>query len=139
LLGSTVAAASLTGNDALPGATPFNDGVSNLLKYAFNMNLAGPDASTLPPGTGISGLPSITTPDAAPTGTLRFEFLRRKGSGLVYAPQKSTTLDSPIWSPLAATPVVTSIDDQWERVVYTEAPDPIPAPACFGRVEVVIP
>jgi hypothetical protein len=129
----------LTGDDALPNATPFNDGVENLLKYAFNMNLAGPDANTLPPGAGTSGLPSITTPAAAPTGTLRFEFLRRKGSGLVYMPQKSTSLDGTGWSPLAATPVVMSIDDQWERVVYTEAPDPVPAPACFGRVEVVIP
>jgi ELWxxDGT repeat protein len=139
LLGTTVAAAGLTGDDALPTATPFGDGVPNLLKYAFNMNLAGPDASTLPPGSGTSGLPSITTPEGAPPGTLRFEFLRRKGSGLVYAPQKSTTLDNPSWSPVSAVPVVTSINDQWERVVYTEAPDPIPAPACFGRVEVVIP
>jgi alpha-tubulin suppressor-like RCC1 family protein len=136
---AVVSAAGLTGTDAEFNATPFNDGVENLLKYAFNMNLAGPDASTLPPGTGTSGLPSITTPEAAPTGTLRFEFLRRKGSGLVYAPQKSTSLDGTGWSPLTATPVVTSIDDQWERVVYTEAPDSIPAPACFGRVEVVIP
>jgi hypothetical protein len=103
------------------------------------MNLAGPDASTLPPGTGTSGLPAITTPEDAPAGTLRFEFLRRKGSGLVYAPRKSTTLDGATWAPLAAEPVVTSINDQWERVVYTEAPDPVPAPACFGRVEVTIP
>jgi hypothetical protein len=129
----------LTGDDALPNATPFNDGVENLLKYAFNMNLAGPDASGLPPGTGTSGLPSITTPGDAPPGTLRFEFLRRKGSGLAYTPQKSTTLDDPSWSPITATPVVTSIDDQWERVVYTEAPDPVPAPACFGRVSVSLP
>jgi hypothetical protein len=139
LLTSTITAAGLTGNDALPTATPFNDGVENLLKYAFNMNLAGPDASTLPPGTGTSGLPSITTPDAAPPGTLRFEFLRRKGSGLIYTPQKSTTLNGPGWSPLSAAPVVASINDQWERVVYTEAPAPVPAPACFGRVSVAIP
>jgi hypothetical protein len=138
-LASAIQESGLTGDDALATATPFGDGVSNLLKYAFNMNLAGPDASTLPPGTGISGLPSITTPEAAPTGTLRFEFLRRKGSGLVYAPQKSTSLDGTGWSPLTANPVVTSINDQWERVVYTEAPDPVPAPACFGRVEVVVP
>jgi hypothetical protein len=130
---------SLTGNDTLPNATPFGDGVENLLKYAFNMNLAGPDASTLPPGTGTSGLPSITTPEGSPPATLRFEFIRRKGSGLVYTPQKSTTLAGPSWSPLIAAPVVTSIDDQWERVVYTEAPDPVPVSACFGRVSVSLP
>jgi alpha-tubulin suppressor-like RCC1 family protein len=139
LLAGAMQGSGLTGNNALPNATPFNDGVENLLKYAFNMNLAGPDTGTLPPGTGTSGLPAITTPQNAPVGTLRFEFLRRKGSGLVYAPQKSTTLDGASWSPLAATPVVTSIDGQWERVVYTEAPDPVPAPVCFGRVEVTIP
>lgn len=139
LLAGAMQGSGLTGDNALPNATPFNDGVENLLKYAFNMNLAGPDASTLPPGTGTSGLPAITTPQNAPAGTLRFEFLRRKGSGLVYAPRKSTTLDGATWSPLAAAPVVTTINDQWERVVYTEAPDPVPAPVCFGRVEVTIP
>jgi hypothetical protein len=129
---------SLTGNDTLPGATPFNDGVENLLKYAFNMNLAGPNSSTMAAG-GTTGLPTITVPENAPPGTIRVEFLRRKGSGLVYAPQKSTSLDNPSWSPLSGTPVVTSIDDQWERVVYTEAPDPVPATSCFGRVSVSLP
>jgi hypothetical protein len=131
---------SLIGNDALPNATPFKDGIENLLKYAFNMNLGGPDVGLLEPhGTGTSGLPSITTPDDAPPGTLRFEFLRRKGSGLLYTPQKNTTLDESSWSPLTATPVISSIDNQWERVVYTEPPPPIPAPVCFGRVSVAIP
>jgi ELWxxDGT repeat protein len=138
-LSAAFSSAGLTGSDALPDAQPFNDGVPNLLKYAFNMNLAGPDTSKLPPGTGTSGLPAITTPEDAPPGTLQFEFLRRKDSGLVYTPQKSTGLDGTGWAPVAASPVVESIDDQWERVVYTEAPDPTPASACFGRVEVSIP
>lgn len=129
----------LIDDDALPNATPFNDGVENLLKYAFNMNLAGPDVSTLLPGTGISGLPSITTPDEAPPGTLRFEFVRRKGSGLTYTPQKSTSLDDIDWAPLSSTPVVTSIDEQWERVTYEEPPGPGTVARCFGRVEVTLP
>jgi hypothetical protein len=136
---TTIAAAGLTGENAEFNAIPFNDGVENLLKYAFNMNLAGPDASSLPPGTGTSGLPSITTPEDAPPGTLRFEFLRCRGSGLVYTPQKSTTLDGSGWAPLSAAPVIEFINEHWERVIYTEAPDPLPAPACFGRVEVVLP
>ena len=138
---AVIAAAGLTGNDALPTATPFNDGVENLLKYAFNMNLAGPDASSLPPGTGTSGLPSITTPPGAPAGTLRYEFLRRKGSGLVYTPQKSSSLDSNNWMPLGATPVITPIpgNEQFERVTYVEPPAPVPASACFGRVSVLLP
>ena len=50
---------SLTGPDALPTAIPFDDGVENLLKYAFNMNPAGPDVNVLATG-GSSGLPQIT-------------------------------------------------------------------------------
>ncbi|MGL5019246.1 MAG: FG-GAP repeat protein [Luteolibacter sp.] len=140
-LASAIQDAGLTGADALPTATPFYDGVSNLLKYAFNMNLAGPDVRMLVPGSGTSGLPSITVPDEAQPGTLRVEFIRRLGSGLVYTPQKSSTLNSNHWSPLSATPVITTIpgNDLFERVIYEEPPGPNPAPACFGRVSVALP
>jgi hypothetical protein len=136
---AVIAEAGLTGDNALPNATPFNDGVENLLKYAFNMNLAGPDAGGLQSGTGTSGLPLINTPDDAPPGTLRFEFLRRKGSGLVYLPQKNTTLEGTGWFPLTAVPAIEFIDDEWERVVYTEELGPVPAPNSFGRVSVSLP
>ena len=42
-----------------------------------NMKLDVPDVSSLTPGVGTGGLPSITTPEGSPPGTLRFEFLRR--------------------------------------------------------------
>jgi len=129
------AAAGLTGADAESSATPFDDGVGNLLKYAFRMNGGGPDVRVLVQSTGTAGLPCITLDRGGPI--LRFEYLRRKGSGLGYTPQKSTDLTT--WLPLAATPVVTAIDAAWERVVIAEPSNLATAQRLFGRVKVVLP
>lgn len=131
-------AAGLTGNDALPDAMPFSDGVPNLLKYAFNMNLAGPDASTMSAG-GTSGLPRAGLDTSGETTVWRVEFIRRKGSGLVYVPQKSTTLDSGDFQPMSGTTSVTTINDEWERVIVEEPCDPATTPRCFSRVRVDLP
>ncbi len=129
-------AAGLTGaDDAGPSAIPFGDGVENLLKYAFNLTGSGPDRRVLVAGTGTAGLPCITLDRSVPA--LRFEYLRRKGSGLTYIPQLSTDLIA--WQPLAATPVVADIDAAWERVVIAEPCDPATIPRLFGRVAVVLP
>jgi|GEM_PF-2091904 len=45
--GTIAANSTLIGDDALPEAIPFDDGVENLLKYAFNMNLGGADVSVV--------------------------------------------------------------------------------------------
>jgi hypothetical protein len=75
---SLATAAGLSGNDALPQATPHQDGVANLLKYAFNMDLSGPDIRGMVRGTGTAGLPDITSePSVGPMKVFRFEFLRR--------------------------------------------------------------
>ncbi len=139
-LASAIQDAGLNGDDALATATPFNDGVENLLKYAFNMNLAGPDAATMAAG-GTAGLPVISQSGTGASGVLCFEFVRRKGSGLVYTPKKSTSLDPAGWINVSDPPTVTPIgtDGLWERVVYEEPSDPAVVPACFGRVEVAIP
>ena len=140
LFSNSAAAAGLTGDDALPNATPFNDGVENLLKYAFNMNLAGPESSTMAAG-GSAGLPAISQSGTGAAGVLRFEFVRRIGSGLAYTPKKNTTLDTAGWTTLTDEPAVTPIgtDDLWERVIYEEPSDPTLVPKCFGRVEVAFP
>ncbi len=78
-LSSWAASFGLSGDDALPAGNPSKDGVNNLLKYAFNLNPTQSDRRSLVPGTGTAGLPVITSADA---GTLRFEFIRRKNSGL---------------------------------------------------------
>jgi hypothetical protein len=131
LLADAMAAAGLSGPNAQPGATPFNDGVSNLLKYAFNMNLAGPDCRTLVPGTGTVGLPVMRIV----SGTVRYEFLRRKNSGLIYTPQQSSNLSNSGWQAASGTSTVTNIDENWERVEIQQAP----GTARFFRVTVGLP
>jgi uncharacterized delta-60 repeat protein len=130
------AAAGLSGNDAEPDAAPFGDGVPNLLKYAFNMNGSRSDVSVLIAGTGESGLPIIDTPTS---GTFRFEFLRRVGSGLIYTPEMSGGLHSSSWQPLTDTPTVIPINSEWERVIYEEPYNPVITPQLFGRVQVNLP
>ncbi|MCP5538109.1 MAG: leucine-rich repeat protein [Akkermansiaceae bacterium] len=129
-----MADANLTGDDAEPDATPFNDGVPNLLKFAFNMNLAGPDAATMEIG-GTSGLPtSYSTNNSGGQPVWRVEYVRRKDSGLTYTPQQSTSMNG--FSPMTGTPVVTSINDDYERVTIDEPYDPATTPKLFVRVAV---
>jgi trimeric autotransporter adhesin len=132
-------AAGLSENNALPTATPYNDGVKNLLKYAFNMNLSGPDSRALVSGTGNAGLPAIGLTGTGPATMIRVEFLRRKGSGLVYTAKRSSTLSPGSFVAMSGTPVVTSIDDNWERVVVQESADPATLPKSFAMVEVGLP
>ena len=129
-------AAGLSGPDSAPTAIPFNDGVENLLKYAFNMNAGGPDVRVLSAG-GSSGLPQITVDSSGAEPVLKVAFLRRKGSGLTYTPQRSDTLGD--FTAMTGTPTVTSIDAQWERVSVEEPALPATAPRAFARVQVTLP
>jgi alpha-tubulin suppressor-like RCC1 family protein len=140
LFASKVAAAGLSGENSLERATPFGDGVENLLKYAFNMDLSGVSAHGQVPGGHGGGLPSIEYRQVEGVGhVLRFEFVRRSASGLIYSPQKSSGSDLRSWMPLVSLPVVTGIDEFWERVVYEEPVDLDSTPGCFGRVKVSLP
>ena len=132
--------AGLAGLPAGMSAEPRNDGVPNLLKYAFNMNLAGEDRRTLVSGTGQAGLPAIMPTLAEGSGPVfRYEFLRRIGSGLVYTPMKSVDLSSGSWTPLTSPPQSFPIDTTWERVVHEEPFDPSVVPHLFGTVRVEVP
>ena len=135
---SNAAAFSLTDDDALPDATPFNEGVEILLKYAFNMNLAGPDTSSMTPG-GNKGLPGGELVEIDGQTYWQIQFVRRRGSGLVYSPKKSSTLEPGSFLPLEATPFIESIDGEWDRVIYNEPCDPATESRCFSLVEVTIP
>jgi uncharacterized delta-60 repeat protein len=127
----------ISGADTAPEATPFNDGIANLLKYAFNVPLDGPRVAQMTQGTGTSGMPAITFDTTAGTPTsLRIEFLRRKSSGLIYTPQYGYTLAS--FVPTTAAPVVTSIDANWERVVVVQ-PLTSGQDRAFSRVAVTAP
>ena len=84
------------------------------------------------PSKASGGLPFI----AATEDFFRIEFVRRKGSGLVYFPMKSTSLDGDGWRPLSSSPVVGDIDEVFELVVHEE---PRAESQYFVRVEVSLP
>lgn len=127
----------LSGPDADLSATPFADGVSNLLKFAFNMNPSGPDNRVMDKETGTSGLPKIGLEKVGADTWFTVEFVRRKNVAMVYAPKVSTDLRS--FHPMAGSEFVTDIDAQWERVLVSMPCAPSITPALFGRVEVTRP
>lgn len=126
--------AALGEGDAAGDAIPFADGVENLLKYAFNMNGAAPDVRVLTAG-GAAGLPYVSFDGSGAQPLLRVEFVRRKNSGLTYTAQWTSDLMADFGS-MSGTPLVTSIDVEWERVVVTEPVSIVSVPSAFARVEV---
>lgn len=126
----------LSGADASMTAMPFNDGVQNLLKYAFNMNLQGPDVSVLAAG-GTAGLPRVTLDSSGAQPVLRIEFLRRLGVGLIYTAQRAATL--PNFEPMSGTETVTPIDGEWERVRIDSPFQAATEPRGFVRIQVTQP
>ena len=139
---STIAEANLTGEDAEFDATPFDDGVPNLLKYAFNMDLQAADVNTMATD-GESGLPHISILPNGVDSILRYAFVRKKNSGLVYTPKMTSDLTIPSsWIPLTNdVPQVTPIvgKDNWEVVVYEQPYSAATTSKLFGRVEVSLP
>ena len=122
----------------LPEAEPFGDGVANLLKYAFKLDLAGPDSRRLERGAGAaSGLPAVELDDTGESPELVFEFLRRRNSGLVYQPKFSTGLES--WTATNGGETVEPINDEWERVTVSQPADPGDGDRMFGKVTVELP
>jgi len=108
-----------------PNQTPKNDGVSNLMKFACNMDPSKPDVRRLTAGgREKQGLPCGSMVD----GKLRVEFLRRKfisatNPGITYTLQFSSDLGASPWSEVnvTTTPLGASIDSTWERVVVDDA------------------
>ena len=138
VFGSAILAAGLSGVQILPLSQPFGDDVPNLLKYAFNMELGGPDSGTLDLG-GDSGLPAYEL-NTGNEGEIIFviEFIRRKGSGLVYTPKRADTPEDDQFVPMTGLITIIPIDDQWERVRVEER-CPAGTPRCFSHVEVSLP
>ncbi|MGV3661370.1 MAG: choice-of-anchor D domain-containing protein [Prosthecobacter sp.] len=116
------------------GANPSHDGLSNLLKYAFNLNPSAPDLRVLSPGVGIAGLPHGAVSRSGGDAFFRLEFLRRTSGGLLYTPQKSAALSG--WSPVTTPPVVTPAAPGWERVVIEEPVGSGNGSKMFLRVQV---
>ncbi|RYD68650.1 MAG: hypothetical protein EOP83_00410 [Verrucomicrobiaceae bacterium] len=129
----------LTGPAALPTAAPFQDGISNLLKYAFNLEGDRADVRSLTPGTGAAGLPTFRLIGSGAQAVLRAEYLRRVGSGMTYTPKVSTSLLPGTFVPMGGAITVTAVGPNWERVVMDEPRNPLIAPRVFGIVEVTLP
>ena len=120
----------------LAGATqsPQQDGVPNLVKFAFNLDPTRPDLRHLAVGANRPvGLPGMVRVE----GKLRIEFVRRKAAtnpGITYTPQFSSTLNS--WTDFTGPPTsVTSMDQTWERVVVDD-PQAAGSAARFGRLKI---
>jgi len=125
----------LIGDDALPEATPMDDGVSNLNRYAFNLSGAQGGHQMLEPGVGVSGLPNLDLQQADSMAIFRFEFLRRMHSGITYTPMVSTTLSPDSWTPLYVPTQLLPINEDWERAIYEVAIESETQTSIFGRVE----
>lgn len=106
-----------------PNVDPEHDGVSNLLEWAFNLNPLVSDRRWLTAGTGTSGLPRITPIGSGADRRLRVEYLRRKSASapeLVYQVEFGGGFSVADWSTATSPEKVTSIDDNWERVVQED-------------------
>lgn len=140
VISNTISNAGLGGSDAALLAAPNDDGVPNLIKYAFNMDLTAPDNNSMSSG-GNGGLPvGNLAENEAGEPVLRVEYVRRKGSGLVYSAVKSSTLGT--FTPMVGQVTVETIGgpgSQWERVIVDEPCDPATVDQCFSRVEVTLP
>ncbi|MEP2775660.1 MAG: hypothetical protein ABJQ29_03175 [Luteolibacter sp.] len=135
LFSNAMAANGLIGNDALADASPYSDGISNLLKYAFNLDLTGPDIHLLE-AMGNSGLPVFQLTEVDDTPSWQLIYIRRKASGLIYQPQCSENLQNGTFEPISGIEKIESIDDTWERVKISAQFDPSAQPVLFGRVMV---
>ncbi len=135
LFDGAASSSGLAGSDAMPDATPFGGSVTNLEKYAFNMDLGAFDLHTMTDG-GTSGLPLLQQIEVADTPHWSLQFVRRKGSGIVYTPKTSGTLVEGSFVAVSDPGTVTSIDETWERV---EIKAPMLDGALFVIVEVSIP
>jgi len=133
------AAPALAVENLEPSAVPFADGVSNLLKYAFNMDLAESDPGQLLPG-GITGLPRGGVVEVDGKDRWQFEYLRRIGSGLQYTPERSDSLEEESFQIIVGSEVVEEIPGTgFERVRVIATNEVSSIRTGFYRVRVSMP
>lgn len=120
---------------AQPGDSAMGDGVPNILRYAFNLAPSAP-ATAMAEG-GSVGLPRIDLATREGRAVFRVEYLRRKGSGLVYQPEVSTDLSG--FTPMDGAFSTSQIDNAWERVTVSMDLGPVVPRRLFARVSVRFP
>ena len=119
---------------AASGATG-PDGMSNLAKFAFNMNVTD-GVMFLTPSVGSTGLPNVSLDHQ--TQLLQVEFIRRKSAvnpHITYEVQFSSDLGG--FAAAGSALQVTSIDSVWERVIWQDDPAAGMAECRFARVRLV--
>ena len=118
-----VSSLGLTGNDALPEARPFGDGLPNLLRYAMNLGSS----------PTIEQLPALAQ---AGNSYIALQFRERKGMvGVDIHVQTSTDLSN--WSDLPAGQIVQLPDDDPDTERY-EARLPLVGSEDFLRLVVIL-
>ena len=127
-LGADYSALTVSASDTFDGTD--DSASSGMFRVYGRWNLTGD-------GSGNSGLPVFELDDSGPAAEFKVEFVRRKGSGLVYTAKRSFDLGA--FAEMSGAVTVTPIDDQFERVEVSEPCDPSTTPRCFGYVEVTVP
>jgi len=119
---------ALFGANGEANATPFGDGIPNVLRYTLNLDTSFPPQNYLPVGQVV---------DISGTGNLAMEFRARKNiDGAILTPQFSTTLDN--WQPVPAENIHRLADDDidTERHVVRM---PLSGPQLFLRLAATVP
>jgi arylsulfatase A-like enzyme/O-glycosyl hydrolase len=134
---SALTNAGLTGADALAFADADEDGVNNVVEYAFNLDMTASDRHRLVAGTGTSGLPTYLLADAGGFDRLDLEYLRRLNTvELEYLPEFTGNLVSGVWESPIAVETVVPVDSNWERVTVQDLETTGTASNRFGRVPI---
>ncbi|MDW8350144.1 MAG: fibronectin type III domain-containing protein [Verrucomicrobiae bacterium] len=110
------------------------DGVPNLLRFAFNLNLTDP-AVPITPSTGTKGLPHVYIDTT--TQKLTLEFIRRRATstpGITY--QVEFTNDLQTYTPGGSALLIIPINTQWERVLWQDSQTITQNPRRFARVRI---
>ena len=130
----------LEGITASPDADPAGDGISNLLKYAFNMNPNIPYQGSgrfLDTDEGSSGLPAIIVRNEGNGPRAELSFVsRRNAPNLRYQVESSVNLAE--WQGTTTIPRVTIINQDWSKVTIQHSVNAPNEPARFLRVRVEI-
>lgn len=128
-----VDALGLSGGATEEDAIPFSDGVPNVIKWAFNMNLGAADHRRLDFGAPTTaGLPAFRV-----AGSAQFRYLRRTDGSVIYRPLVSTDLTT--WEPFTGTESVQPQVAGWEQVTLSSPLPPTGSAGQFFRVQVALP
>ena len=120
--GTWAAGAGLVGANALPGADPDSDSLSNLLEYALGTNPAAPSLALAPAISFQNG-----------QTVLQFEVDSARPD-VDYLVEFSMTLQSGSWQPLESTPLYLNAGKQLRQAVHPL----FGMPRCFYRLKATL-